>query len=55
MRQLISQGVPFVVNNVNMRGTYDPNYFINKYYGRSCKVHYANTGKVEETTVDQFF
>ena len=55
MRQLISQGVPFVMNNVNMRGTYDPNYFINKYHGHSCKVHYTNTGKVKEMTVDQIF
>lgn len=55
MRQLLSQGVPFVVNDIQMRGTYDPNYFMNKYYGEPCKIHHVDTGEVQETTVDQFF
>ena len=55
MRQLLSHGIPFVVNGVKMRGTYDPNYFINKFYGRSCHIHYVNSGKVEQTTVEHFF
>lgn len=55
MRQLLSQGVPFVVNNIQLRGAYDPNYFINKYHGESCSIHYVNTGQVEKTTVDKYF
>ena len=55
MHQLLSQGVPSVVNNTQMHVTFDPNYFINKYYGNPCNIHYINTGKVEEMTMDQFF
>lgn len=55
MRRLLSQGVPFVVNNIEIRGKYDPDYFINKYHGHHCRVHYVNTGKVENATVEQFF
>ena len=55
MHQLLSQGVPFIVNNIKMQGTYDPNYFVNKFYGRSCHINYVNAGKVEQTTVEHFF
>lgn len=53
--QLLSQGVPFVVNNVQLRGTYDPKYFINKYYGNPCRIHLVESGTTKETTVDEFF
>lgn len=55
MRQLLSQGVPFVVNNIQLQGNFDPDYFINKHHGRPCNIHFVNTGKVEQTTVENFF
>ena len=55
MHQLLSQGIPFIMNNIKMWGTYDPNYFINKFHGRPCYIHYINSGKIEQTTVENFF
>lgn len=54
MRRLLSQGVPFVMDDIRLRGTYDPKYFANKYYDEPCKIH-LETGKVKKTTVGQFF
>ena len=55
MRQLLSHGIPFIMIGIKMQGTYNPNYFINKFYGHSCHIHYVNSGKVEQTTIKHFF
>ena len=55
MRELLSQGVPFVVNGVKLQGTYDPKYFSNKYHGDPCKIYFIEQGSTEETTVNEFF
>ena len=52
MRQLLPQGVPFVMNNIEIRGKYDPYYFINKYHGHCCRVHYI---KWKMPPLDSFF
>lgn len=55
MQELLSQGVPFVVNGVKLWGTYNPKYFSNKYHGDPCKIHFVEQGSTEETTVNEFF
>ena len=55
MHPLLSQGVPFIVNNIKMQGTSNPNYFVNKFYGHSCCIHYINVGKVDQITAELFF
>ena len=55
MHHLLSQGVPFIVNNIKMQGTFNSNYFVNKFYGHSCCIHYINVGKVDQITAELFF
>lgn len=43
------------MNNIKMWGTYDPNYFNNKFHGHPCYIHYVNLGKIEQTTIENFF
>lgn len=53
--ELISRGVPVIVNNVKMQGNYDPDYFIHKYPGEECTIHECEGGKERIGTVDAFF
>lgn len=55
MQELLSQGVPFVVNGMKLWGTYDPKYSSNKYHGDPCKIHFIEQGSTKETTVNEFF
>ena len=55
MGQLLSHRIPFIINGIKMWGTNNSDYFINKFYGHSCHIHYVNSGKVEQTTVKHFF
>ena len=54
MHHLLSQGVPFIVNNIKMQGTFNPNYFVNMFYGHSCCIYYINVGKVDQITAELF-
>lgn len=55
MRQLLGNGVPFVVNNVKVSDNFNPTYFINKYYGEECDIVYVDEGRQAKTTVNDFF
>lgn len=53
--QYLSQGVPFVVENVKVEGVYNPKYFINKYHGTECNITLVESGITQPSTVDRFF
>jgi hypothetical protein len=51
----LSQGIPVVVNGVQLQGVYDPAYFQAKYGHQTCVIEDCETGAQHRSKVGVFF
>ena len=51
----LSQGIPVVVTDINIQGTYGPAYFQQRFGGKPVVLEDCETGKQETSTVFDFF
>ena len=51
----LSRGIPVVVTDIEIQGTYDPQYFRDRYRTKGVTLENCETGQQRRSTVEKFF